>query len=110
MLKEYRSITNISGPLMVVEEVEGVKYEELVEIKMDDGTSRNGRVLEVNYDKALVQVFEGTTGIDTEKTSVRFTGKGIHMYLSPDILGKVFDGLGRPKSDEDHILPEKALI
>jgi V/A-type H+-transporting ATPase subunit B len=109
MLKEYRSITNISGPLMVVEEVEGVKYEELVEIKMDDGTSRNGRVLEVNYDKALVQVFEGTTGIDTEKTSVRFTGKGIHMYLSPDILGKVFDGLGRPKSDEDHILPEKSL-
>jgi len=93
MLKEYRSITNISGPLMVVEEVEGVKYEELVEIKMDDGSTRNGRVLEVNNDKALIQVFEGTTGIDTEKTSVKFTGKGIHMYLSPDILGKIFNGL-----------------
>ncbi|MDD3519942.1 MAG: V-type ATP synthase subunit B [Actinomycetota bacterium] len=109
MLKEYRSITNISGPLMIVEEVEGVKYEELVEIKMDDGSSRNGRVLEVNNDKALIQVFEGTTGIDTEKTSVKFTGKGIHMYLSPDILGKIFNGLGRPKSAKDQILPEKSL-
>ncbi|MDD5659403.1 MAG: HAS-barrel domain-containing protein, partial [Actinomycetota bacterium] len=109
MLKEYRSITNISGPLMVVEEVEGVKYEELVEIKMDDGTSRNGRVLEVNNDKALIQVFEGTTGIDTEKTSVKFTGKGIHMYLSSDILGKIFNGLGKPKSERDRILPEKSL-
>jgi len=109
MLKEYRSITNISGPLMVVEEVEGVKYEELVEIKMDDGSTRNGRVLEVNNDKALIQVFEGTTGIDTEKTSVKFTGKGIHMYLSSDILGKVFNGLGRPKSPRDQILPEKSL-
>jgi V/A-type H+-transporting ATPase subunit B len=109
MLKEYRSITNISGPLMVVEEVEGVKYEELVEIRMDDGTIRNGRVLEVNNDKALIQVFEGTTGIDTQNTTVKFTGKGIHMYLSPDILGKIFNGLGKPKSEKDKILPEKSL-
>ncbi|HHT78512.1 MAG TPA: V-type ATP synthase subunit B [Actinobacteria bacterium] len=109
MLKEYRSITNISGPLMIVEDVEGVKYEELVEVKMSDGTSRNGRVLEVNNDKALIQVFEGTTGIDTEKTSVKFTGKGIQMYLSPDILGKIFNGLGKPKSAGDQILPEKSL-
>lgn len=109
MLKEYRSITNISGPLMVVEEVEGVKYEELVEIKMEDGSLRNGRVLEVDNDKALVQVFEGTTGIDTQKTSVRFTGKGIRMYLSEDILGKIFNGLGRPKTKNDQILPEKSL-
>ncbi|MBU4449759.1 MAG: V-type ATP synthase subunit B [Actinomycetia bacterium] len=109
MLKEYRSITNISGPLMVVEEVEGVKYEELVEIKLDDGTSRNGRVIEVNRDKALIQVFEGTTGLDTEKTRVKFTGRGIQMYLSPDILGKIFNGLGKPKTEKDRILPEKSL-
>lgn len=109
MLKEYRSITNISGPLIVVEGVEGAKYEELVEVSLSDGTKRNGRVLEVENDKALIQVFEGTGGIDTEDTSIRFIGKGIHMYLSEDILGKTFTGLGRPRTDEDKILPEKSL-
>ena len=109
MLKEYRSITNVSGPLLVVEGIEGAKYEELVEVSLSDGTKRNGRVLEVENDKALIQVFEGTGGIDTEKTSVRFLGKGIHMSLSQDILGKIFTGLGKPKTDEDKILPEKSL-
>lgn len=109
MLKEYRSITNVSGPLLVVEGIEGAKYEELVEVSLSDGTKRNGRVLEVENDKALIQVFEGTGGIDTEKTSVRFLGKGMHMSLSQDILGKIFTGLGKPKTDEDKILPEKSL-
>ncbi len=109
MLKEYKSISNISGPLLHVEGVEGVKYEELVDIKLDDGTVRSGRVLEVDRDNALVQVFEGTTGIDSENTRVSFLGRGTHMYLSPDILGKVFTGLGRPKTDKDKIIPEKSL-
>ncbi len=109
MLKEYRSITNIAGPLLVVEGVENVKYEELVEIRLGDSDLRNGRVLEVEGDKALVQVFEGTRGIDTEKTTVRFLGRGIHMYLSQDILGKVFTGLGKPRTSSDEILPEKSL-
>ncbi len=109
MLKEYKSITNISGPLLVVEGVEGVKYEELVEIRLNDGTLRNGRVLEVEGDKALIQVFEGTRSIGTENIKVRFLGRGIHMYLSPDILGKVFTGLGKPKTQQDNILPEKSL-
>ncbi|MHB1346294.1 MAG: V-type ATP synthase subunit B [Candidatus Humimicrobiaceae bacterium] len=109
MLKEYRSITNVSGPLLVVEGIEGAKYEELVEVSLSDGTKRNGRVLEVENDMALIQVFEGTVGIDTEKTSVRFLGKGIHMSLSQDILGKIFTGLGKPKTDKDKILPEKSL-
>ena len=109
MLKEYRSITNVSGPLLVVEGIEGAKYEELVEVSLSDGTKRNGRVLEVENDMALIQVFEGTGGIDTEKTSVRFLGKGIHMSLSQDILGKIFTGLGKPKTDKDKILPEKSL-
>lgn len=109
MLKEYKSISNISGPLLHVEGVEGVKYEELVDIKLDDGTVRSGRVLEVNRDNALVQVFEGTTGIDSENTRVSFLGRGTHMYLSGDILGKVFSGLGRPKTDKDKIIPEKSL-
>ncbi|MBC8387702.1 MAG: V-type ATP synthase subunit B [Actinobacteria bacterium] len=109
MLKEYKSIVNISGPLLHVEGLEGVKYEELVEIRLTDGSIRNGKVLEVDGDKALVQVFEGTTGIETEKTSVRFLGRGIHMYVSPDILGKVFTGLGRPKTERDKIIPEKSI-
>jgi V/A-type H+-transporting ATPase subunit B len=109
MLKEYKSIVNISGPLLHVEGLEGVKYEELVEIRLVDGSIRNGKVLEVDGDKALVQVFEGTTGIETEKTSVRFLGRGIHMYVSPDILGKVFTGLGRPKTERDKIIPEKSI-
>lgn len=109
MLKEYRSITNISGPLLHVEGVEGVKYEELVDIKLDDGSIRSGKVLEVNRDNALVQVFEGTSGIDSKNTRVRFLGRGTHMYLSSDILGKVFTGLGKPKTEKDKIIAEKSL-
>ncbi len=109
MLKEYRSITNISGPLLHVEGVEGVKYEELVDIKLDDGSIRSGRVLEVNRDNALVQVFEGTSGIDSKNTRVRFLGRGTHMYVSSDILGKVFTGLGKPKTEKDKIIAEKSL-
>jgi V/A-type H+-transporting ATPase subunit B len=109
MLKEYKSITNISGPLLLVEGVEGVKYDELVDIKLDDGSIRSGRVLEVNRDNALVQVFEGTFGIDSENTRVRFLGRGTHMYVSLDILGKVFTGLGKPKTEKDKIIPEKSL-
>lgn len=109
MLKEYRSIINISGPLLHVEGVEGVKYDELVDIKLDDGSIRSGRVLEVNRDNALVQVFEGTFGIDSENTRVRFLGRGTHMYVSLDILGKVFTGLGKPKTEKDKIIPEKSL-
>ncbi len=109
MLKEYKSIMNISGPLLLVEGVEGVKYEELVDIRLDDGTLRSGRVLEVDRDRALVQVFEGTSGIDSEKTRVRFLGRGTHMYLSEDILGKVFTGLGKPKTESDKIIAEKSM-
>ena len=109
MLKEYKSITNISGPLLMVEGVEGVKYEELVDIKLDDGSLRSGKVLEVDRDKALVQVFEGTSGIDLENTSVRFLGRGSHMYLSEDILGKVFTGLGKPMTESDKIIAEKSI-
>lgn len=109
MLKEYKSITNISGPLLMVEGVEGVKYEELVDIKLDDGSIRSGKVLEVNKDKALVQVFEGTSGIDLKNTRIRFLGRGTHMYLSEDILGKVFTGLGKPMTENDKIIAEKSI-
>lgn len=109
MLKEYKSIVSISGPLLLVEGVEGVKYEELVDIRLGDGTLRSGRVLEVDGDRALVQVFEGTSGIDSERTRIRFLGRGTHMYLSEDILGKVFTGLGKPKTESDKIIAEKSM-
>ncbi len=109
MLKEYKGIANISGPLMLVENVKDVKYGELVEIVTGDGSRRNGRVLEVDRDKALVQVFEGTTGIDLKNTKYRFLGRGISIYVSEDILGKVFTGLGTPRTENDKIIPEKRL-
>ncbi len=109
MQKDYKGIANISGPLMLVENVEGVKFGELAEIKLTDGTIRNGEVLEVQGNKALVQVFEGTTGIDAQNTKTRFLGRGIEMYLSEDILGKIFTGLGKPRSENDRIIPEKKM-
>lgn len=107
MLKEYRTIANISGPLMLVEGVEGVKYAELVEVELPTGETRRGQVLEVDRDKALVQIFEGTAGIDIPKSKVRFLAKGIEFPLSMDILGRIFDGLGGPIDGGPKILPEK---
>ncbi len=104
---EYQAVNDISGPLLLVEGVEGVKYAELVEIVLPSGESRHGQVLQVERDKALIQVFEGTTGIDTPKTKVRFLAKGIELPLSTDMLGRVFDGLGRPIDGGPEIIAEE---
>ena len=109
MLKEYMTIREIAGPLVLVEEVEGVKYEELVELELPNGELRRGKVLEVNQDKALVQLFEGSRGVDVYRSRVRFLGKVIELGLSPDMLGRVFDGLGRPIDEGPKILPEKRM-
>ena len=109
MVKEYRTVKEIVGPLMLVDQVEGVKYEELVEIKLGSGEIRRGKVLEVSGSTALVQLFEGSSGISTNDTSVRFMGKGIELPVSEDILGRVFDGQGRPIDNGPEILPEKRL-
>jgi V/A-type H+-transporting ATPase subunit B len=109
MLKEYLTIREITGPLVLVEEVAGVKYEELVELELPGGEKRRGKVLEVDRDKALIQLFEGSTGIDVFKCRIRFLGKGIELGLSMDILGRVFDGLGRPIDDGPKILPDKRV-
>ncbi len=109
MLKEYRTVRELVGPLMLVEEVEGVKYGELVEIELASGEIRKGRVLEVNGDIALVQLFEGPTGLDLYESKVRFLGKSIELGVSPEILGRVFDGLGRPKDGAPPIIPERRL-
>lgn len=106
---EYKTITSISGPLALVEGIKSVKYEELVEFILSDNTRRRGKVLEVFDDKALVQVFEGTSGLDVDDTSVSFRGRGIELSLSPDIQGRVFDGLGFPKDGGPEIIPEKKV-
>jgi V/A-type H+-transporting ATPase subunit B len=108
-MREYRTTTQIAGPLMFLENVEGVTYGELTDIKLDDGTIRRGRVLEVNGDKALVQVFEGTSGLSPESVRVKFLGKGMEIGVSPDMLGRVFDGFGRPIDGGPEIIPEKWL-
>lgn len=103
----YLSVSNIAGPLMLVEGVPGVKYGELVEIELPSGEIRRGEVLQVEEDKVLLQVFEGTSGIDIPKTSVRFLAKGLEINLSIDMLGRVFDGLGRPIDGGPDVVPEE---
>lgn len=109
MLKEYRTVSEVVGPLMVVEGVEGVKYEELVEIEIQTGEKRRGRVLEISGDKAMVQLFEGSSGINLEKTKVRFLGRPLELGVSYDMIGRIFDGLGRPKDGGPKIIPEKRV-
>ncbi|MEN9979497.1 MAG: V-type ATP synthase subunit B [candidate division WOR-3 bacterium] len=109
MIKEYRSVSSVSGPLLVVEGVSGVKYAELVEIRLPSGERRRGQVLEVNRDRALVQVFEGTRGIDVPKAGVRFLGRGIELAVSEEMLGRVFDGLGAPRDGGPPIIPKQRL-
>ncbi len=107
MLKEYKTIKEIVGPLMLVEGVSGVKYDELVEITLDDGSLRRGKVLEVNADKALVQLFEGSHGIRMSTAKARFLGKPLELGCSADMLGRVFDGMGRAKDGGAEIIPDK---
>ena len=95
MIKEYNTIREIVGPLMLVEGVEGVKYNELVEIRQENGEVRSGKVLEVNRDKALVQLFEPSQGIKMSTSKARFLGHCIELGVSEDMLGRVFDGMGR---------------
>ena len=107
MIKEYRSIQEVAGPLMVVSGVEGVTYDELGEIELASGEVRKCKVLEVNGDTALVQLFESATGINLAESKVRFLGKGLDFGVSPDILGRVFDGMGNPMDGGPEIIPEK---
>ncbi len=107
--KEYRTVRQIIGPLLLVEGVEGITYGELADINLGDGNLRRGRVLEVSGDKAMVQVFEGTSGISLQEARVKFLGKGQELGMSPDMLGRVFDGFGRPIDEGPPIIPEKYL-
>ena len=107
MLKEYKTVQEVVGPLMLVEGTKGVTYDELVEIELQTGEIRHGRVLEISEDKALIQLFEGSTGINLKETKTRFLGKPLEVGLSEDMLGRVFDGMGRPKDGGPKIIPEE---
>jgi V/A-type H+/Na+-transporting ATPase subunit B len=109
MLKEYKTISEVAGPLMLVKNVEGVKYGELGEIELVSGEVRRCRVLEVNGDNAMVQLFESSAGINVAESKVRFLGRGLELPVSMDLLGRVFDGLGRPIDGGPNVIPDTRL-
>lgn len=107
MLKEYKTVSEVVGPLMLVEGVEGVSFDELVDIEMQTGERRRGRVIEIEKDRAMVQLFEGSTGINLKSTSVRFLGRPLELGVSEDMIGRAFNGLGEPIDDGPSIIPEE---
>lgn len=107
--KEFRTVESIVGPLIFVGGVEGIGYGEIAEIKLPGGETRRGKVLETLEDKVLVQVFEGTSGLEPGTAQVSFSGKGMEIGLSPDMVGRVFDGFGRPIDGGPAIIAEKYL-
>ena len=109
MIKEYRTIEEVAGPLMLVRQVEGVKYDELGEIELSDGSVRRCRVLEVNGNNVLVQLFESAQGLNLATGKVRFSGHGVNLGVSPDILGRVLSGMGEPIDGGARIIAERQL-
>ncbi len=109
MYKEYKTIKEVVGPLMLVEGVSGVKYNELVEITQKDGNVRMGKVLEVKDDKAVVQLFESSNGLQISTSKARFLGRSQELGVSEDMLGRVFDGMGNPRDGGAPIIPKKRM-
>ena len=107
--EEYKTISNLSGPLMMVNKVSDVSYDELAEITLANGEHRRGRVLEISGDRALVQVYEGSSGIDVNTTQVRFLGDVLKLPVSRDMLGRIFNGRGDPIDGGPAIIPETTL-
>ena len=109
MFKEYKTIKEVVGPLLLVEGVEGVKYNELVEIVQKDGEVRHGKVLEVHRDKALVQLFESSQGLQISTSRAKFLGRSLELSVSEDMLGRVFDGMGRPRDGSAPVIADKRM-
>ena len=107
--REYTTVSEVSGPLMIVEGVEGVAYNEIVEIETPAGEHRRGQVLEVKQDVAVIQVFEGTRDLNTKNTKIRFTGETAKIGVSKDMMGRIFDGTGKPIDGGPEIIPEKEI-
>ncbi|MCK4418274.1 V-type ATP synthase subunit B [Candidatus Aerophobetes bacterium] len=108
-IKEYTTVKELTGPLMLVDKVQDVSYEELVEIELVNGERRRGRVLEITSQAALVQLFERASELGIKGVQVKFLGKGIQLDISEDVLGRVFDGWGRPRDEGRKIIPEQRL-
>ena len=109
MLREYKTIKEVVGPIMLVEGVEGAKYNELVDVIQKNGEVRRGKVLEVNRDKALVQLFESSQGLQISTSKAKFLGKSQQLAVSEDMLGRVFDGMGNPKDGGMPVIPQKFM-
>ena len=109
MLKEYKTITKVEGPLLIVEAIDDVKFEEIVEVELATGEKRLGKVLEISTNKAVVQMFEETRGVDIDGAKAKFLGKTMHIGVSEEMLGRVFSGTGKPKDGSPDIIPEKQL-
>ena len=107
--REYRTINYVSGPLIFVENVKGASFGEMVKIRLRNGDERTGQVLDISEEHAIIQVFEGTRGIDTEATTVRFTGEPARINVSLDMLGRVFTGVGKARDGRPEIIPEAVL-
>ncbi len=109
MFKEYKTIREVVGPLMLVDGVEGVTYNELVEIVGKDGSLRRGKVLEIDKSRAVVQLFENSQGLQMSESRARFLGHAQELAVSRDMLGRVFDGMGNPRDGGEPVLPEKMM-
>lgn len=107
MIREYKTIREISGPLMVVDHVQGVTYDELAEIVLSDGNTRRCKVLEVNGDRAVVQLFEASAGINLADSRIRFLGHPLQLAVSRDMLGRVFNGMGQPIDGGPEIIADE---
>ena len=109
MLKEYKTISEVAGPLMIVRGVDGVAYDELGEIELPDGETRRCKVLEVNGNEVVVQLFENAAGINLEESKVRFLGHAQQLGVSEDMLGRVFSGMGKPIDGGPELIAEKKM-
>lgn len=104
---KYIGLSEINGPLVALDHVSGISYDEMAEIKLDDGTRRLARVVEVEKDRAVLQVFEGTKGLSLVNTTTSFQGKPMELALSTEMLGRIFSGAGKPIDGLGDIFPEK---
>src|SRR3989338_10571824 len=107
MLTEYTTTADVTGPLLIVEHVSGVGYDELVEVEMASGEKRRGKVLEVHNDRAVIQMFEGTSGMNVPETRIRFQGDVLKLAVSNDLLGRTFSGSGAPRDGQAEIIPDE---
>jgi V-type H+-transporting ATPase subunit B len=106
---DYRTITGVEGPLVIMENVKFPTFGEIVNVNLADGSVRKGQILEVNKKKAVVQVFEGTSSIDTKHCHIEFTGETLKMPISDDVMGRIFNGSGKPMDKGPAVLAEDFL-